>query len=680
MTHNPALAYRPDIDGLRAIAVLSVVAYHAFPTRIHGGFVGVDVFFVISGYLISGIILKGLEKGTFSFAGFYARRIRRIFPALIVVLLASLAFGWFALLPDEYERLGKHTAAGAAFVANFALWRESGYFDATGELKPLLHLWSLGIEEQFYILWPLLLAIFWGRTRKLWIPIAAIAALSFAANVAYIASEPVATFYSPLTRFWELLLGCLLACFALHQQRNLSSPPWPKWSVEVASALGIVFIASSLALVTTEKPFPGWLALLPTLGAVLAIAAGPSAFINRVLLAHPVMVFFGLISYPLYLWHWPILSYLKILVPDEVGAHQVRAMKVAAIGLAVLLSWITFQYVEKRIRYSKGRQIVSGLAAAAGVAVCAGLVVLSFEGIVSRTSLTTDPFAWSDARLRSAACEKYFNIKAAKEEFCVIGGSVAPASPIDILIGDSHANALFPAFELAAARQGRSAVHVGGAGCFPAKEVRTYSGHSGNTEHCVRRIPAFLDAALRDPRIERVFIAARWAYFLDGRSFTDPQDSPRKLRMNDSDDRHAVFAASLNATLDRVRDSGKKIYFVHQVPELDFNPKACLRLRPIEFFKPVRVACSIPSDKVVARQADYRSLVAHSLQSRPFVQVVDPVPRLCDGHVCAALSGATVLYRDDNHLSAEAGSIIEPLFRMPQRSAPSARAAGEEKS
>jgi peptidoglycan/LPS O-acetylase OafA/YrhL len=204
-------SYRPDIDGLRALAVLSVVCFHAWPEALRGGFVGVDVFFVISGYLISRIIIEALECGTFNFAGFYSRRILRIFPSFIVVLVACYAFAWFVLLPDEFELLGKHVAAGAGFISNIVLWSESGYFDVASELKPLLHLWSLGIEEQFYIFWPILLYVAWRlRVDRLYL-IAAVLIASFTANVILVRIDPVATFYSPFTRAWELLLGSVLA-------------------------------------------------------------------------------------------------------------------------------------------------------------------------------------------------------------------------------------------------------------------------------------------------------------------------------------------------------------------------------------------------------------------------------------------------------------------------------------
>ena len=208
--------YRPDIDGLRAIAVLSVVAFHAFPNWIRGGFIGVDVFFVISGYLISTIIFENLDSGTFSFAEFYARRVKRIFPALLLVLTASYAFGWFALFADEYKQLGKHIAAGAGFVSNIVLWNEAGYFDSSAETKPLLHLWSLGIEEQFYVVWPLLLWLAWKQKFDLLTITIIVALVSFFLNINGVKEDTVATFYSPQTRFWELLCGSLLAWISIY--------------------------------------------------------------------------------------------------------------------------------------------------------------------------------------------------------------------------------------------------------------------------------------------------------------------------------------------------------------------------------------------------------------------------------------------------------------------------------
>jgi peptidoglycan/LPS O-acetylase OafA/YrhL len=209
--------YRADIDGLRALAVLSVVSFHAFPNMLKGGFIGVDIFFVISGFLISTIIFENLERDSFSFVEFYSRRIKRIFPALLLVLIACYTFGWFVLLADEYKQLGKHIAGGAGFVSNFLFWKESGYFDNAADTKPLLHLWSLGIEEQFYIVWPLLLWFAWKQRLNLLTITLTVLIISFALNINKVHSNVVAVFYSPQTRFWELLTGSVLAYITLYK-------------------------------------------------------------------------------------------------------------------------------------------------------------------------------------------------------------------------------------------------------------------------------------------------------------------------------------------------------------------------------------------------------------------------------------------------------------------------------
>ena len=216
--------HRADIDGLRAIAVLSVIGYHASPRWVVGGFIGVDIFFVISGFLISTIIFENLQRDSFSFIEFYSRRIRRIFPAFIIVLATCFAVGWFLLFPDEYKQLGKHIAGGAGFISNFILWKESGYFDDAADTKPLLHLWSLGIEEQFYIVWPLLLWAAWKRNIN-WLTITVvIAVISFVLNIIIGKSDSVADFYAPQTRFWELSVGSLLAYLTLNESRLLIGP------------------------------------------------------------------------------------------------------------------------------------------------------------------------------------------------------------------------------------------------------------------------------------------------------------------------------------------------------------------------------------------------------------------------------------------------------------------------
>lgn len=359
--------YRPDIDGLRAVAVLLVVGFHAFPDWVKGGFIGVDIFFVISGFLISTIIFENLERNSFSFIEFYSRRIRRIFPSLLVILVASFALGWFTLLPDQYKQLGKHIAGGAGFVSNFVLWNESGYFDSAAETKPLLHLWSLGIEEQFYIVFPLLLWLAWKRRFNLLAITVAIALISFGLNISKYRSDAVADFHSPQTRFWELMIGAVLAYTQLGKQdifaqlkRRLDH--WLGMAVHAhrqepnrsnlrnaQSILGAMLIVVGAVVVTKEDHFPGWWALLPTLGAVLVISAGAQAWINRWILSNRILVWFGLISFPLYLWHWVLLSFAHI----NEGGIPISQIRITAVLVSIVLAWLTYTLVEKPLRFGK---------------------------------------------------------------------------------------------------------------------------------------------------------------------------------------------------------------------------------------------------------------------------------------------------------------------------------------
>lgn len=356
--------YRADIDGLRAIAVLSVVGYHAFPTVVSGGFIGVDLFFVISGFLITTIIVDSLGRERFSFIEFYGRRIRRIFPALLLVLAACFTLGWFVLLTDEYRQLGRHIAGGAGFVSNFLLWSESGYFDNAADTKPLLHLWSLGIEEQYYIIWPLLLWMAWKRRINPEIMVALLAIASAVLNIRGVTSDPVANFYSPQTRFWELMVGSFLAC-CLSRRRAfadwIAAPPdrlrdrpgilsdaigGARGRGNVMAFCGAVLVACALALVNRQSAFPGWWAMLPVFGAALMIAAGPNAWLNRVVLSNAVLVWFGLISYPLYLIHWPALSFAGIVAGEALS----NGHRLAIVLASILAAWATFRVVEAPIR------------------------------------------------------------------------------------------------------------------------------------------------------------------------------------------------------------------------------------------------------------------------------------------------------------------------------------------
>jgi len=402
---NAHPVYRPDIDGLRALAILSVVIFHAIPSALRGGFVGVDIFFVISGYLISCIIFGSLKRGDFSFIDFYVRRIRRIFPALILVLASAYVLGWFTLLPDEAVQLGKHIVSAAGFVLNVALWQETGYFDTASELKPLMHLWSLAIEEQFYLVYPLLIWGAWRLGRSILGTVVALGVISFALNILWIQIDVTQTYFSPLTRFWELLAGAVLAqrqTFGLTEAADGMKHRISRWldsknpflsfseqaRADILALCGLALILVSVSAIHQALAFPGWWATLPVSGAMLLIMAGPHAWVNRTVLAHRLMVFVGLISYPLYLWHWVLLSFTRIF-NSEIPSLEVRA---SAVLLSFLLAWLTYRLIERPIR-SQSRW---GSRAKAGM-LCGLLAFVGFAGYAS--------YQWADLGIKRPAQE-----------------------------------------------------------------------------------------------------------------------------------------------------------------------------------------------------------------------------------------------------------------------------------
>ena len=466
--HPGKLSYRPDIDGLRAIAILLVVVFHFFPARLAGGFIGVDIFFVISGFLISRIIFRKLETAEFSFIEFYTHRARRILPALVTILLATHAAGWFMLLPDAFGKLGKHVAGSAAFVQNIVLLREDGYFDTASELKPLLHLWSLAIEEQFYLLYPLILWAAWRLGISLPATIGLLFLLSFGLNIAWVEHAPAQAFFLPLTRFWELFAGGLLAWLAGTGQsaRRASAPGLLD---TLASAAGLLLIAATLVLVDQDTPFPGWWALPPVLGASLLILASPRTWINEHVLGNRLAVFIGLISYPLYLWHWPIISFIRIATPDAPSL----AIRCAGLALSIALALLTYMLIERPIRFgSRSRAPVLLLCLALLVTGSFGYHAHLRHGYPERypaqvqALLQADDYDTWFAAVRTGQCHLQTAEASKRAENCV-----ETRRPLLMLWGDSHAASLYPGLHHLQASLGFGIAQFTQAGCGPVLDL-----------------------------------------------------------------------------------------------------------------------------------------------------------------------------------------------------------------
>jgi peptidoglycan/LPS O-acetylase OafA/YrhL len=632
-------AYRADIDGLRAIAVLAVVGFHADIGFLRGGFAGVDVFFVISGYLITGFILKALENGTFSFTEFYVRRINRIFPALVIVLAATLVMGWPILYPGEFRAVGKHVLGGAGFASNFILWSEAGYFDSAS--KPLLHLWSLGIEEQFYLLWPVVVVIAFRRRWNVAAVAATIVIASFALNVRAIdMSLGTAAFYSPVTRFWEILAGAVLV--ALERKRKM--PTMTQWNHAVSITGGVLVIAC-IVLVSNQTPWPGWPALLPVLGTLCIIAAGDAAVLNRYLLSRRWLVAIGLISYPLYLWHWPLMVYARLAYGD----HLPRVGRAILIIASIILAFATYVYVEKPIRFSGNRQRkASRLIPALGMVATAGLLVAT-NAITSRLD---SPY--------TASVESALNDRAPGGHFVRGGKDVAMhRTPGDttheiLVTGDSHAAQYFPRFDELARRAGgavASAVFLTYGGCPPIPGVN----HSGiSWDNAPYRCDFIHSRAMeyaKRPNVKAVVYSSWWETYFDHRALYLVDDASRTPVTVDGPDSEKLFSLLENEIRD-LRLRGKLVYIVLSNPSAAaFDPLGML---------PSRITgglISAPATSVSVHQLERnREPVAEKLRAlaaRTGAVIVDPFARMCDSTKCPTLDArGAPIYRDEHHIRA----------------------------
>jgi peptidoglycan/LPS O-acetylase OafA/YrhL len=495
---QPSDRYRPDIDGLRAIAVMLVVNFHAFPQAMPGGFIGVDIFFVISGFLITGIVARELDQRRFSLLAFYNRRIRRIFPALIVVLGATLVLGWLWMLPAAYAKLSADVFASAAFFANIALLLQSGYFDIESAHKPLLHLWSLGIEEQFYLFWPLILML-GARLRLPLLATAGVIALaSFALNVALIGSNPVATFYLPFTRAWELLAGAALACgFSQISQASRAS----NWR----ATAGLLLVAVAAAVLDTSSAFPGWWAVLPVAGGVLLLSA-PAAWLCRAVLAKRPMVWIGLISYPLYLWHWPLLVFFAIIKFEPLTPGERELILLAS----ALLAWLTYRLVETPLRFGRPSALkIAGLCAGMVLVAAAGGVVVEGRGFDFRlppeiremADVPTQASQW-----RVHECLLDLSHERSFAESCVDRGR----RPLVLLWGDSTAGALMPGLRQAQQTRDFGIAQFTASSCIPALDTDV-----AGEPHC-REINDNVLSLARQLRPDIVLLHGTWDRYLDG--------------------------------------------------------------------------------------------------------------------------------------------------------------------
>lgn len=651
--HNIRPIYRPDIDGLRALAILSVVIFHAFPFSLPGGFVGVDIFFVISGFLISTIIFRSLQRGDFSFTEFYAHRVKRIFPALIVVLMACYAFGWFALLPDEFKQLGKHMAAGAGFVQNFILRKEMGYFDTAAELKPLLHLWSLAIEEQFYLIYPVLIFVTWRAGLNVLTVAVLLGLISFGLNISGVSTNPTKTFFMPQTRFWELLVGSVLAYLQFFKKAKLASwmqhwffhpvlfrhPPQAVRRIEVLnnvlSVAGLLLLIVAVSVINKNKSFPGYWAVLPVFGAFLLILTGPEAWGNRFILANRLMVFIGLISYPLYLWHWPILVFARIL-EGEIPSREIRFYLLA---LSFVLAWLTYRLIEKPIRFGEKTWIkTAALSVALAVVGYVGYNAFQRNGMEFRTK--------QFIKIIKAAGEwEYPGTLVAVNHDGEFDYHFLPSKrpSVTLFVGDSNIEQYFSRAEeliLSDPNNTNGIIFITGGGCLPIPEQPQDVEHT----HCSVLMKNALRIAKEKTEVNTVVIGALWFQYLrDGNAMAN---------------KYGVGSAEYNDALNRlrryikeVRGLNKRVFLVLNIPMgRQLDPKFMVK-RDLKAFPKILSLQNgeiprVDLDKAYGQiQTDLAQVAVDAGAT-----VINPMNSLC-AHNCSGIeTDGEPIYKDTNHL------------------------------
>lgn len=644
------LAYRADIDGLRAIAVAGVIIFHAFPAVLPSGFIGVDVFFVLSGFLISSIIFGGLESGTFSIAHFYQRRVRRIFPALGVVLTAVLAAGWLLLFQDEYAQLARHAASGAGFIANFIFWHESGYFDTAASVKPLLHLWSLGVEEQFYLVFPVLLWLVSRRRAWMLAMVAAAAIASFAWNLHVAAHDPVADFYSPFTRFWELMIGAL-AAYAMRHVRWLRDGPAGVGAAALSVA-GAMVLAAGFVFITSGEHFPGTKALLPTVGTALLILAGPAGFVNHRLLQRRALVWVGLISYPLYLWHLPLLVFARI----SLGVEASSAMKLALIGASVLLAWLTFRFVEGPLRFgARGTLKAVGLTAALAAVAVAGLRIDAADGLPAR-AFPAKYSSYTSTMISSArtpeCTDKPYAYRLERDWYCRLGPE---GTPTLFAYGDSHALNILPALEQYADARGVTILFISTSACPPLLGIQAMRGEVGVEVHNCRAMNTRIRETVLAMGIKTVMLMGRWSAYT-GNDIVPNEfgfiavDEQAPL---DRDSSRRSFEHGLAETIRQYHADGVRVLLVEDDAQQRVRPRDALR-RAGRDDAAINALAVTRADHVASQQ-----WVNGRLQNAGADGWFGVTDALCD-EVCDLVRDGRFLYFDDDHLSASGSALLLP--------------------
>lgn len=633
-TYMSTLNYRPDIDGLRTLAVVPVILFHAGATWLPGGFIGVDIFFVISGYLISSIILRETGAGEFSFLRFYERRLRRIIPALLVVLIVTVAVFQVIALPDQAQQTAESGIAAFLSVSNFYFWRTSGYFAPAAEFMPLLHTWTLGVEEQFYVLFPVVvLVILKLRLPLKWVfVVGTIAAFAFSYWLSV--AKPSVAYYLLPARAWELAIGAILAVGVVPAVRGAMMR-------ELLPAFGIGLIVFSMFYIRSDMVFPGWVALMPCLGAAMVIHAGGKSWVAQKVLAARPVVFVGLLSYSLYLWHWPVLTALRV---RTASAHLDLPVTLGAIAVTFLLAWASWRYVERPFRNKRdmpSRRMLGVLGA--GGALAAGIAAASITtgGFSSRLSERANTL------LAGAFDTEHFQIcpEGSLRNACYFGPTDEPVRLV--VIGDSHTPMLHQPMDSIADMMGGRGTLWWHSAC-PLLDG-AWRENDGYRDSCFSFRENVFTELRSFPALDTVVLVGSWAgqLSLGADHVSYPFVDDQSLDRSRSGARQA-FVRSFKRTLDKLDELGVKVVVLGPSPGAGFDVPRTLALGDLNGIDQSNSIDALSVREVQMQVDDMIRSVADDREDVGYVPVWDI---FCPSETCSLTIGNTSLYSDGGHLS-----------------------------
>jgi peptidoglycan/LPS O-acetylase OafA/YrhL len=652
--NREAKQHRRDIDGLRAVAVLAVLAYHCNLQGLSGGFVGVDVFFVISGYLICALIVRDLDRGTFSIARFYERRCKRILPALFAILLFCLIAAMLICSPFEARQIGQSLMAVTLSVSNALFYRQGNYFNGGGKLNPLLMTWSLAVEEQFYIVFPLLMLLLYKQNKQRLLAIlAGLCALSLLISIYMEFRHPEFNFYSPFTRAWEIGAGTLLALFEARRPIQMRSP----WQEDILSWSGLALILSCIVFYSPIMRFPGFEAIPPVLGTVLVLAARKGGA-NR-LLALPPLVAIGLISYSLYLWHWPLLSFTAMISPGPTSPRNRAILMVTAVVAAT----VSYVFIERPFRTRASPHVSRLLLAYISCTSCFLLfgAIIYFTGGIPQRSPELAAIERSLSVDRPHPCITMHASKPNLDPRCVPSASSIPAIA---LLGDSHAEALQPAIEKYAKANGFHLLVLTMPACPPLRGVTRYSADSAQfASECARFNEEALKIVVSRRDVKLVLLTGSWPIVTED-LFLPVNYSGNPL-VTSAGQHVEYLLQGIRAEIDALELAGKKVVVVEDNPSLTFNPlaryrgaKLPIRHRIINLLGyPVTndSATAVSRSETITPGAEKaRTEMLSLIKSDPNLTVIDTKSLFCSSKECAVSDGKNLYYIDNNHISGVA--------------------------